>query len=99
MSDYRVRNSFSPSGTGVHRTPSPAQPEQRSPRNPMGNPLRYSHGKMMPAGTPEPSRLSSAQMQNLAANRNLRPSSEMLPMGQQGTPESTLCAALTPQPR
>lgn len=106
MSDYRVRNSFSPSGTGVHRTPSPAQPEQRSPRNPMGNPLRYSHGKMMPndgmmrvpqsvQGTPEAGRLSSAQMQNLAANRNLRPSSEMLPMGQQGTPESTSATRLT----
>lgn len=66
----------------------------------MGNPLRYSHGKMMPndgmmrvpqssQGTPDTNRLSNAQMQNLAANRNLRPSSEMLPMGQQGTPEST----------
>ena len=60
----------------------------------MGNPMRYSHGKMglpndgimripQPAQvTPDAGRLSNAQVQNLAS-RNLRPSSEMLPMGQQ----------------
>lgn len=65
----------------------------------MGNPMRYSHGKMglpndgimripQPAQvTPDAGRLSNAQVQNLAS-RNLRPSSEMLPMGQQGTPET-----------
>ncbi|WFD44612.1 Flap-structured DNA-binding and RNA-binding protein [Malassezia psittaci] len=90
MSDYRARNSFSPSHSNVHRTPSPALPEQRSPRNAMGNPMRYSHGKMMPnvQSTPDAARLSNAQMHNFASSRNLRPSSEMLPMGQQNTPET-----------
>lgn len=57
--------------------------------------MRYSHGKMGLPGdgimrippsvqTPEPNRMS-----NFNATRGMRPSSEMLPAGQQGTPEST----------
>ncbi|WFD30460.1 Flap-structured DNA-binding and RNA-binding protein [Malassezia sp. CBS 17886] len=103
MSDYRMRSSFTPGGPGAHRSSSPALPDlPRSPASVVGtpgNPLRYSHGKMpLPndvlrlsqQGTPnhESGRTLSAGHVSALAQRGLRPSSEMLSAGQQGTPET-----------
>ena len=108
-----MRASFTP---GIRRSPSPgAMDHQRSQGGQINNQqLRYSHGGK-PAGyadnlmrIPQPPQPAQETPRNLGAQvpgmgaRNLRPSSEMLPVGQQSTPESMFFCApqrLTLQPR
>ena len=91
-----MRASYS---AGIRRSPSPAQESQRSPNHMGSSPFRYSHGNKM--GHPGDGLMrvsqSSDSSRTLGVNpssqgtlprNNLRPSSEMLPVGQQGTPET-----------
>ncbi|KAN0065214.1 Flap-structured DNA-binding and RNA-binding protein [Thecaphora frezii] len=100
MSDFTsLRPPLSPSGTGLNRASSPVGQKHSTPINahsryslgkgstPTENMMRLAQQNNQEHNMRSPSMGGNAQIHGGGA-RNLRPSSEMLNMGQQGTPES-----------
>ncbi|KOS14713.1 rna-binding protein involved in translatio [Malassezia pachydermatis] len=92
-----MRSSFH---SGIGRSPSPGQVDHQRSSNPVGgSSLRYSHNGKMGLGNEGVVRMSQQEGHRALSignagqvpgmgRGNMRPSSEMLPVGQQGTPET-----------